>query len=238
MKPCRLLSLISPVAALALTGCASLPPLPGSASPAPAVAFVPRAGTFEFEEDALGTSPAGFTIGSTNAGIARGTWEVLQGPDVPSQTHVVAITNPGHTEQGGYNLLWTDQAGFRDGEIQVDVRVRGGSVDQGGGPIWRVQDADNYYICRWNPLERNFRLYVVENGERRMLATAQADLSTDVWRRISVRHAGDEITCTLSGTVTISATDATIPHAGGVGLWTKADAATAFDGLTVTPIGG
>jgi hypothetical protein len=42
------------------------------------------------------------------------------------------------------------------------VRADGGEVDQGGGPMWRVQDADNDYVCRFNPLESNFRVYFVQ----------------------------------------------------------------------------
>jgi len=30
-----------------------------------------------------------------------------------------------------------------------------GQEDQGGGPVWRYEDADNYHICRANPLESN-----------------------------------------------------------------------------------
>jgi hypothetical protein len=46
--------------------------------------------------------------------------------------------------------------------VSVAVRADGGEVDQGGGPMWRVQDADNYYVCRFNPLESNFRVYFVQ----------------------------------------------------------------------------
>ena len=34
-------------------------------------------------------------------------------------------------------------------------------MDQGGGPVWRYQDANNYYIARMNPLEDNYRVYKV-----------------------------------------------------------------------------
>jgi hypothetical protein len=99
--------------------------------------------------------------------------------------------------------------------------------------MWRVQDADDYYLCRVNPLESNFRVYVVEKGVRRQLATATAGLS-DGWHRIEVEHVGERITCWLDGEKLLEASDATIPAPGGVGLWTKADARTSFDDLVVT----
>lgn len=191
--------------------------------------------TFEFEDVAVGESPAGWVATTTNARGAAGTWQVMQGPSVPSRTHVVGLLNPNHDLEGAFNILWTDDVVFRDGRIQVDVLPRGGRVDQGGGPIWRVQDAQNYYICRWNPLERNFRLYVVEDGRRRLLASADTNLAGGEWHRIEVIHQGDSIRCTLAGQTTIEATDATILRPGGVGFWTKADATTAFDGLLVRP---
>ena len=52
-----------------------------------------------------------------------------------------------------------------------------GKEDQGGGLIWRVKDKDDYYICRANPLEGNFRVYCVEEGRRRQLGKPIVDHS-------------------------------------------------------------
>ncbi len=43
----------------------------------------------------------------------------------------------------------------------TSLRAHTGKEDQGGGLIWRRRDANNYYIARYNPLERNFRVYYV-----------------------------------------------------------------------------
>ncbi len=86
-----------------------------------------------------------------------------------------------------------------------------------------------------NPLEANFRVYAVERGVRRQLATALVDSKVGQWHRVEVTFEGDRITCALDGVVELEATDATIAGAGGVGLWTKADARTSFDDMVVAP---
>ena len=46
-----------------------------------------------------------------------------------------------------------------------------GKLDQGGGPVWRYQDANNYYVARMNPLEDNYRVYKVVAGKRTQLGS-------------------------------------------------------------------
>ncbi|MCH7557239.1 MAG: hypothetical protein IIB56_07250 [Planctomycetes bacterium] len=49
----------------------------------------------------------------------------------------------------------------------------------------------------------------------------------------SALHRDDKIEGWLNGKKLLEATDMTFIEAGGVGVWTKADAATSFDDLTV-----
>ena len=109
-----------------------------------------------------------------------------------------------------------------------------GEEDQGGGPIWRLQDKDNYYVCRANPLEGNFRLYVVQDGERKQLADAVAEIAAGQWHAIRVEHNGNRIECWLDGEKLLETIDDSLPAAGGFGFWTKADAVTFFDDLRVS----
>ena len=48
---------------------------------------------------------------------------------------------------------------------------------------------------------------------------------------------GDKIECYLDGKKELEGTDKTFTGAGKVGLWTKADARTRFDGFTVKDVG-
>ncbi|MBM3978439.1 MAG: hypothetical protein FJ299_15805 [Planctomycetes bacterium] len=147
---------------------------------------------------------------------------------------MVALSAPNHASDDRFNLLWNRALEFRDGELSVAVRADGGEVDQGGGPMWRVQDANNYYVCRFNPLEANYRVYVVVGGVRKQLATALIGARVGQWHRIDVQHVGSLITCALDGRKFLEVSDETIARSGGVGLWTKADAQTSFDDLAIT----
>jgi hypothetical protein len=108
-----------------------------------------------------------------------------------------------------------------------------GKEDQGGGPIWRAKDADNYYIARWNPLEKNFRVYFVKDGRRKRLASADIDVDPGKWHEIEIEHVGNKIVAEFDDKKLIEIKDSTFTEAGMVGLWTKADAATAFDDFEI-----
>ena len=100
--------------------------------------------------------------------------------------------------------------------------------------IWRrVKDKDNYYIARYNPLENNFRIYYVKDGARRMLASARLKLPARVWHIMKIVHEGKDIGGYLNGQKYLVVEDDTFDEPGGVGLWTKADAATSFDDFGV-----
>jgi hypothetical protein len=109
------------------------------------------------------------------------------------------------------------------------VKAMTGDEDQGGGPIWRAKDADNYYIARWNPLEDNFRIYFVKGGRRIQLASADIKADPKKWHEIEIKHVGNHIIAKFDKKKILKLDDDTFGEAGKVGLWTKADAATAFD---------
>ena len=113
------------------------------------------------------------------------------------------------------------------------VKAIKGKEDQGGGPIWRCKDQNNYYICRFNPLEGNYRVYVVKNGKRRQLDSIKVDTRPGKWYAVRAVMIGERITCYLDDRKMLEVTDATFAEGGMVGLWTKADAVTSFDDLYV-----
>ena len=188
----------------------------------------PTPGAIGFEADI-----DGWRAGSTGGTGEQATWQRRADGAAVSPPNVLSLTSINHGSEARFNLYWTDGQTFENGILSVAVRGDDGVIDQGGGPIWRVQDDDNYYVCRFNPLEANYRVYVVEAGVRRQLATALVDVSAGKWHRIEVEHTGDHIVCWLDGRRLLDVHDATIAAAGGVGLWTKADARTSFDDFLI-----
>lgn len=175
----------------------------------------------------------GWRMESTGGDGAHATWMPRADATAISRPNVMSLVNTNHSSDDRFNLCWNPGLTFRDGRIGVAVRADGGEVDQGGGPMWRVRDANNYYVCRYNPLETNYRVYVVHDGVRRQLATAIVEADGTAWHRLEVEHTGSHIRCWFDGRLQLEAEDGTIDSAGGVGLWTKADARTSFDDLSV-----
>lgn len=207
------------VAILALSACSG-----------PALAPTPGAINFDGEVP-------GWRVDSTGGRGPHATWQARSDKNPVSAPQVMSLTVVNHVDEDRYNIHWSDTLKFQDGRIAVAVRADEGTVDQGGGPMWRVQDANNYYVCRYNPLEANYRVYVVKDGVRRQLATALIETDARAWHRLEAEHSGENITCWLDGKKLLEAKDATIPGPGGVGLWTKADARTSFDDLVITLAG-
>ncbi len=186
---------------------------------------------WSFEEDKAGSVPKGWKVAETKGKGTPATWQVVKDGSAPDGSQAVAITankNRGNT----YNLMIAQDASYRDLGIRVMVRAATGKQDQGGGPIWRAKDGDNYYIARWNPLEDNFRVYYVKDGQRRQLKSARTRLDSKAWHTIRVLMRGANIECYLDGKKLLVVSDKTFKEAGQVGLWVKADGKTLFDDLT------
>jgi len=185
-----------------------------------------------FSKDDVGKVAKGWTAAKTGKGEGS-VWKVVADDTAPSKTgYVLAQTAEGPRPL--FNLCVADDTNYKDVEVSVAMKAVAGKVDQGGGPVWRYQDADNYYIARYNPLETNYRLYKVVSGKRIQLATKEGlDQPAGKWITLKVEHEGDAIQCYLDGKKLLEAKDSAIQKPGKVGLWTKADAQSHFDNLEV-----
>ena len=112
------------------------------------------------DEAKVGELPAGWAAAKTGEGPGS-VWKVLEdkgGKKVLAQT----------SDQGPnrfFNLCVAEDTSFSDIDLTVAFKAMAGKLDQGGGPVWRYQDAGNYYIARMNPLEDNYRVYKVVAGK-------------------------------------------------------------------------
>jgi hypothetical protein len=195
----------------------------------------PFAQIMNFDDGATGSLPSHWKAEGTNQIGPTAAWEVTKDAAAPSAPNVLTLTSVNHDSSATFNICWNDAVRFQDGSIEVKFRANSGKNDQGGGIIWRATNADNYYLARMNPLEDNLRLYTVKGGTRKQLASATVKAASGLWHTIRIEHHGGAITCSLNGEVLIDATDTTFAKAGGVGVWTKADAATSFDDFLITP---
>lgn len=190
-----------------------------------------------FDDVTVGSLPSGWKIEATHPGGKLAEWKVTADENAKNKSDVLTITKINDTSSDVFNLCWIKEVVFQDGVIEVNIRANKGTEDQGGGVIWRAKDANNYYVARYNPLESNFRIYFVHNGDRKTLVSAQGiDIKAGEWFRLKVILQGDKIEGYLDGKKYLEATDNTFTEPGGVGLWSKADAASSFDDLSVLPL--
>lgn len=174
----------------------------------------------------------GWKIEATAQEGPLATWEVAGSLKGPNGETVVALTKPNHSSAGTFNLCWTPEPAVGDGVFTTRLNPAGGEEDQGGGIAWRIKDKDNYYVARYNPLEKNLRAYKVVDGKREQLASADVDAS-EPWVELKVEQAGAAYKVALNGKELLSGEDSSLPAPGGAGFWTKADAATNFTALQV-----
>ena len=188
---------------------------------------------FRFGKDDVGKVPAGWKAAKTGKGEGS-VWKVVADDTAPSKSGY-ALAQTAEGPNALFNLCVADEPSLKDVEIMVAFKAMRGKLDQGGGVVWRYQNADNYYVARMHPLEDNFRVYHVIAGKRTQLGTKEdLQVPTGTWHTIRVRQEGDHIECWLDGTKYLDVKDDAIPKAGKVGLWTKADAQTHFDQFTVS----
>jgi hypothetical protein len=75
--------------------------------------------------------------------------------------------------------------------------------------VFRVQNRKTYYVARANALEDNLRIYVVKDGNRTQLATAQVEKpKLKAWHTLEVSFVGTTFKATLDGKGSVEATDA------------------------------
>jgi hypothetical protein len=199
------------------------------------LAAEPKAREWTLKKEDFGELPAGWTAAKTGKGDGS-VWKVTADNSAPGKTgHVLTQTAEGPNRL--FNLCLVDGSEFADGELSVRAKSVSGEIDQGGGLVWRAIDGNNYYICRYNPLEKNFRLYQVKDGRRTELASKdKLEPLTEPWFTVAVKHAGNKITCSLNGKHTLEITNDTFAKPGKVGFWTKADAVTSFDQLKIVAL--
>ena len=187
----------------------------------------------DFDADAVGTQPKGWTLTMTGRGTPK--WTVERDDTAPSKGQVL--------KQSGtatYPLALKDGTIVKDGFVEVKFKAMSGSEDRAGGLVWRAKDRNNYYVVRANALEDNVVLYKTVGGVRSSLDIIgrkggyglNAPVPANQWHTLRVEFAGTRFRVVFNGQPLFDVEDATFTEAGMVGLWTKADSVTAFNAFT------
>lgn len=183
------------------------------------------ADTVNFDTADLGKSPAGWTATKTGSGTPR--WTVEKDATAPSKGNVLKQSG-----EATYPVCIKDGTSLKDGYVEVKFKSVSGNEDQAGGVIWRCKDADNYYIARANALEDNVTIYHTIGGRRVSFKNTDTKVTPGVWHTLRVEFTADRFVVIFDGRKVIEARDSSFTGAGKVGVWTKADSVTLFDGFS------
>src|SRR5437868_10228189 len=181
--------------------------------------------TVNFDDMKTGTPPPGWTATQTGSGTAK--WAIEKDNSAPSKPNLLKQSG-----QATFPICFKNDTNIKDGFVEVKFKPVAGKEDQAGGVIWRVQDANNYYIARANALEDNVTIYHTINGSRVAFKNINTKVTSGVWHTLRVDFAGNKFTVSFDGNKVIDANDESFKEAGKVGVWTKADSVTEFDNFT------
>jgi hypothetical protein len=175
-----------------------------------------------FDNAAVGQPPSGWTASKTGSGEAK--WTIERDDTAPSKPNVL--------KQSGvatYPVCFKDDSNLRDGFVEVKFKPISGKEDQAGGLVWRLKDANNYYVARANELEDNVTIYHTINGRRTEKKRASMKVASNQWHTLRVEFQSAHFSVTFDGKKALDWDDETFKEAGKVGVWTKADSVTLFD---------
>ena len=186
-----------------------------------------RRRSWDFEAETAGQAAADFTK-------ITGRWEVME--DAGKLVVAQRAENRGNV----LNIALVEQTSYKDLDLSVRLKPIGGENERGGGLIWRAKDRDNFYAVRLCPhvpphnktKTANLRLYKMEAGRLTQLDHADAPID-DEWHTLRITMTGPQIAGYLDGRRCLEAEDGTNLDVGRIGLWTRSDACTWFDDLTV-----
>jgi len=186
---------------------------------------IAAAETVNFDDMKVGTVPPSWTATQTGSGTAK--WSVEKDNSAPSKPNVLKQSG-----QATFPVCFKNDTNIKDGFVEVKFKPIAGKEDQAGGVIWRLQDANNYYIARANALENNVTIYHTIKGKRTEKKRTNVKVSSGTWHTLRVDFSGNHFTVTFDGKKALEWEDDIFQNAGKVGVWTKADSVTEFDDFT------
>ncbi len=169
----------------------SRPTPPPKASPSPSPS--PTLFSDSFDQDAVGSAPAGWTPQS-------GSWSV----QLDGTNHVLHNAGSGISRITAGSPRWSN--------VTVSAALR---IDPGGstaGVLARWQDPNNYYVCKLF----NNTLTIGKQVAGSFQSIATKPYIASGWQTVSLTVKGTSLTCKV-GAVSVSATDATFA-AGEIGI--------------------
>jgi hypothetical protein len=172
------------------------------------------------------------TQGMTGVGRAVA-WKAVPDPSAPGGWGLSETA--GDATDLRFALCISEQTIARDLDATLRFKPLGGNHARAGGMVLRAQSANDYYVVRADALEGSVRLYRMMRGRRAQIAAKDVPVASDRWHALRVVLKGSDFEVSLDGAALFKATDASLPQAGTVGVWSQADSVILFGSLLVAP---
>jgi hypothetical protein len=180
-----------------------------------------------------GGEPADFTFWHTGEG-ETGQWTIVADPTAVNGRAVAQLSH----DPTDYRFPLAIYKPYSGKDLEASLRFKpvAGKVDEAGGIAVRLLTPDDYYVAGANAHEGIVGFYRVVKGQHERLASAYVKVAPNQWHTLALNAEGDRFTVSFDGKALLSAKDGTLPEAGKVALWTKADSITYFDTISITPL--
>src|SRR5262249_56543109 len=140
-------------------------------------AGIAAAETVNFDDMKAGAPPPGWTATQTGSGTAK--WAIEKDDSAQSKPNVLKQSG-----QATFPVCFKNDTNIKDGFVEVKFKPISGTQDQGGGVIWRVRDANNYYVSSANALEDKVTIYHTVNGPRGAFKNFNTKISSPAWHTL------------------------------------------------------
>ena len=125
---------------------------------------------------------------------------------------------------------------FHDGEIAMRFKLIEGQLDQCAGILFNLKPNGDYLTVRFNGKEDNLVLWTFNKGKRSFVkkGSENVPLAMKEWHTVKIAVHGTKLEGYLNGKLLL---EYTLPESvsGKVGVWSKTDSVSYFDGYTVSP---
>jgi pyruvate,water dikinase len=119
-----------------------------------------------------------------------------------------------------------------NGSLQVRIMAESGCLDRAGGLAFAVKNAGNYFVLALNALQDRVTLFQFMNNRPVKRVAHDRKIESGEWYLVRVEIVGHRMSGYMNDELVIEY-DGESPLEGYVGLWTKADSKTFFDGLAI-----
>lgn len=180
-----------------------------------------------FEGEPVGRAPSGFTFQvARESGPAR--WLVQRQDSNSFLAHVGSSA-----ARGGFALAILEGA-LPEAAVSVSARTRLEGRSGSLGVLWRVQDAENYYLAKLDLSKQDIGLYRVVRGNRvRIEGEDDLELDPEAWHTVKIVQEEHDIRVYIGGIRVLRARDRTFTGPGAAGVWCTGDADAHFDDFKI-----